>query len=80
MTKYTVKGSTIGKERNKFTGDSSNNVSVRTISPNSDAFLAATLTLKFWECTGVDCSSINFITLNAGEPVISNEGAYILES
>jgi hypothetical protein len=43
----------------------------------SSAALNSIATLMFWNQTNVTVCSLNLITLNKGEPVITNTGSFI---
>ena len=49
----------------------------RVRNPDGDAYANSAMTLKFWECTGVDCTTINFVTMNDLGPVLTNSGEFI---
>ena len=52
----------------------------RVKNPNSDAYNNAKLTLEFWKCTGVDCTTLDFVTENDLSAVLTNNGDFILNS
>ena len=52
----------------------------RVNNPNSDAYNNAKLTLEFWKCTGVDCTTLDFVVENDLSAVLTNDGSFVLNS
>ena len=66
------------RENNKFSDRPDGSIAVNT-SSFGDAYLNAQLTLKFWECIGVDCSALNYIVTSSQEPILTNNGKFIIQ-
>ena len=71
----------MGGTNNSIVYEPSNRSSyTRTKNPNSDAYNNAKLTLEFWKCTGVDCTTLDFVVENDLSAVLTNNGDFVTNS